>query len=85
MKSSTEPAGDVIFRKLVQGIGEDLLGGSDFNEIPQMKIGRPLRYARSLLHGMGDDGDGKVGPQFVDQVLNDGRGNGIQGRGTVRP
>jgi hypothetical protein len=43
-ESSTEPTGDVIFRKLMQGVGEYLFGGSDFNEIPQMKIGGPLRY-----------------------------------------
>ena len=59
--SSSEPAGDVIFRQLMQGVGEYLFGGSDFNEIPQMKIGSSLGHPRSLLHGMGDDGYGVAG------------------------
>ena len=40
------------------GTGENLSGGADLDEIPQMEIGCPLGNTGSLLHGMGDNDDG---------------------------
>ncbi len=45
-----------------------------------MEKGGELRHARRLLHRMGDDDDAEVLPQLVDQLLDAGRGDGIERR-----
>jgi hypothetical protein len=53
----SETTGDVILGQLVPGAGEDPIGGSNFDEVAQVKVGCALRYARGLLHGVRNDGD----------------------------
>ena len=64
-KSLTETACDVVLGQLVFGTGEDLCGGSDLDQVSQVKIGGALRNAGRLLHGVSDDYDGILLAQFV--------------------
>ncbi len=45
-----------------------------------MEVGGALGYPGRLLHGVGHDGDAEVLPQLVDQFLDPGRGDGVEGR-----
>ena len=74
-----ESPGDVIAGQFMSGGGKDLLRFANLDEIPQVKIGGALRDAGSLLHGVGHDDDGVVFFQFLEQFLDPGRGDGIQG------
>src|SRR5690606_20347358 len=56
------------------------LGVPLFDEIAQMEEGSLLADARRLLHRMGDDDDGVVLAQFVDQLFDDRRRDGIERR-----
>src|SRR3546814_1797091 len=76
--SSTEAAGDVALRALVARGGEDLLRLAPLHELSQVEEGSALRYARGLLHRMGDDDDGEVLAQLVHQLLDLRRRNRIE-------
>ncbi len=77
---SAETAGDVVFGQLVLGIGENLIGFADFDQIAEMEISGALRHASGLLHGVSDDDDGVALAQFVNQLFNLGGGDGIERR-----
>jgi hypothetical protein len=49
-------------------------------KIAQMEIGGALRDPGRLLHRVGDDDDGVVLTQFVDQFLDLGGGDGVKRR-----
>src|SRR5258707_2632690 len=75
--SSAEPAGDVILGTSIARRGENLAGLVEFDQLPKIHEGRLVRDARRLLHVMGDDGDGVVVRQFLDQFLDLGGRNRI--------
>src|SRR5262245_24237470 len=72
-RSSAEAPGDVTLRALVARRGEDLLGVAPFHQHAEMEERGLLADARGLLHRVGDDDDGVVLAQLVDQLL-DARG-----------
>jgi hypothetical protein len=39
---SAEPSGNVVFGKAVLGVGKDLFGGTDFNQVAEVEIGGAL-------------------------------------------
>ena len=75
----TKPAGNVILGQLVAGGGEDLGRVANFDQLPEVEIGGALGDAGGLLHGVGDDGDGILLFELVDQVFDDGGGDGVEG------
>ena len=75
----SEPAGNIVIGQLMEGGKENLVRGADFNEVAHVEKGGALGNPGGLLHGMGDDGNGIFFFQFIDEVFNDGRGNGVQG------
>jgi len=77
---SAEPAGDIVLGQPVPGVGEDPLGRADLDQVAEVEVGGALRYPRGLLHGMGDDDDRVLQPQFIDQVLDPGGGDRVEGR-----
>ena len=77
---SAKPAGDVLLGSLVIRRGEDLLGRAIFDQLAQIHEGGIVAGARRLLHVVGDDHDGVVGRQFLDQFLDLGGGDRIQRR-----
>src|SRR6516164_5039953 len=77
---SAEPAGDVVLGEAVARVGEKAVGLTDLDQLAEMKVGRALRYARGLLHGVRDDHDGVGLAQLIDQVLDASRGNRIERR-----
>src|SRR5712672_2215741 len=78
--SSAEPAGDVVLGTSVARRGEKLAGLVEFDQLPQIHEGGLVRDARRLLHVMGDDGDGVVLRQFLDQFLDLGGRDRIERR-----
>src|SRR4051794_21047300 len=78
--SSAEPAGDVVLGTSVARRGEKLAGLVEFDQLPKVHEGGLVRDARRLLHVVGDDGDGVVLRQFLDQFLDLGGGNRIERR-----
>src|SRR5712672_3732778 len=71
--SSAEPAGDVVLGASIARRGEYLVGFVEFDQLAKIHEGGLVRDPRRLLHIMGDDGDGVVLRQFLDQFL-DSRG-----------
>ena len=55
------------------GIGEDLVGTADLDELTQIKIRGAVGNSRCLLQRMRHDGDGEILLEFVDQILDPGR------------
>src|SRR6266850_2011101 len=78
--SSAEPAGDVVLGTSIARRGENLAGLVEFDQLTQIHEGGLVRDARRLLHVVGDDGDGVVLRQFLDQFLDLGGGNRIERR-----
>src|SRR3546814_1131377 len=78
--SSTEAAGDVALRALVARGCEDLLRLAPLHELSQVEEGSALRYARGLLHRMGDADDGEVLAQLVNKLLDLRRRNRLKRR-----
>src|SRR4051794_31048234 len=68
--SSAEPAGDVGLGALVVGVGEDLLGDVELDEVAEIHEGGEVGDARRLLHVVGHDDDRVVLLQLVDQLLD---------------
>src|ERR1700723_3719745 len=75
--SSAEPAGDVVLGASIARRGENLVGFVEFDQLPEIHEGGLVRDARGLLHIVGDDGDGIVFRQFLDQFLDLGGRNRI--------
>src|ERR1700716_3279855 len=78
--SSAEPAGDVVLGASIARRGEYLAGVVEFDQFTKIHEGGLVRDARGLLHIMGDDGDGVVLRQFLDQFLDFGGRNRIERR-----
>src|SRR6185312_1756139 len=57
---SAEPAGDVVLGLLLRGLGEDLLGDVELDQLAQVHEGGTVGDARGLLHVVGDHHDGVV-------------------------
>src|SRR2546421_9900682 len=78
--SSAEPAGDVVLGTSIARRGEDFAGLVEFDQVPKIHEGGLVRDARRLLHVVGDDGDGVVLREFLDQFLDLGGRNRIERR-----
>src|SRR5882757_4343304 len=78
--SSAEPAGDVILGASIARRGEDPVGVVELDQVAEIHEGGLVGDARGLLHVMGDDGDGVVFRQFLDQFLDLGGRNRIERR-----
>src|SRR5216684_7594574 len=78
--SSAEPAGDVVLGASIARRGEYLVGLVEFDQFTEIHEGGLVGDARGLLHVMGDDGDGVVLRQFLDQFLDLGGRNRIERR-----
>src|SRR6195256_4633267 len=78
--SLAEPAGDVVLGASIARRREYPAGLVEFDQFPEIHEGGLVRDARGLLHMVGDDGDGVVLRQFLDQFLDLGGRNRIQRR-----
>ncbi len=78
---STETSANIIFGLFLGGISKYFLGRIDLDQPAHVEesgdVGTPAR----LLHVVGDDDDGVVLLQLVDELLDLDRGDGIE-RGT---
>ena len=54
-RSSTEAAGDVVFRFLAGRFDEDLIGFTELHQLAQVHVGGVVRATRSLLQSHHDD------------------------------
>src|SRR5216684_442221 len=68
--SSAEPAGNVVLGTPIARRREDLAGLVEFDQLAEIHEGGLVRDPRGLLHVVGDDGDGVVLGQFLDQFLD---------------
>src|SRR5512146_1772107 len=75
-----EAAGDVVLRFFHPRIGEDLGGVVELHKFTEIHEGSVIGGARRLLHIVGDDGDGVVALQDVDQLLDLGCGDRVERR-----
>src|SRR5450631_537374 len=73
-----ELSGDIVFRAAFLRVGENLLGGAHFHQLPHVKKGGVVRHPSSLLHAVGDDDDGVVLFQLVDELLDFSSGDGVE-------
>src|SRR4051812_7185376 len=78
--SSTEPAGDVVLRAAIGRRRENPVGFVELDQLAEIHEGGLVGNARGLLHVMGDDGDGVVFRQFLDQFLDSGGRNRVERR-----
>src|SRR5580698_11157013 len=78
--SSTEPAGDVVLRAAIARRREDLVGGVEFDQFTEIHEGGLVGDPRGLLHVVGDDRDGVILRQFLDQLLDLGCRDRIERR-----
>src|SRR6202158_3249070 len=78
--SSAEPAGDVVLGASIARRGEYLVGFVEFDQFTEIHEGGLVGDTRGLLHVMGDDGDGVVLRQFLDQFLDLGGRDRIERR-----
>src|ERR1700716_1677864 len=78
--SSAEPAGDVVLGTSIARRREDLAGLVEFDQLTEIHEGGLVRDPRGLLHVVGDDGDGVVLRQLLDQFLDLGGRNRIERR-----
>src|SRR5258706_13922242 len=78
--SSAEPAGDVVLGAPIARRREYLVGLVEFDQFTEIHEGSLVGDARGLLHVVGDDRDGVVLGQLLDQFLDLGGRNRIQRR-----
>src|ERR1700684_305390 len=78
--SSTEPAGDVILRASIARRREYLVGVVEFDQLAEIHEGGLVGDPRGLLHVVGDDRDGVILRQFLDQLLDLGGRDRIERR-----
>src|ERR1043165_1471127 len=60
MASSPAPAGDVVLGLLLAGIGEDLQGAVELDQLAEVEEGGLVAGAGRLLHVVGDHHHGEV-------------------------
>src|SRR5215813_7312198 len=77
--SLPELAGDIVLRPSLARVGEDLRGGPDLDELAQIEEGGVVGDAGGLLHRVGHDDDRVLLLELVDQLLDLGGGDGIEG------
>src|SRR5688572_18875514 len=77
---SSEPPRNVILGLLLCRIREDRLRRAVLDQVAQVHEGGEVGHARGLLHVVGDDGDGVVDLQLLDQLLDAAGGDRVQGR-----
>src|SRR5690242_5957959 len=70
MLSSSEPAGDVVFRLPLRGMREDALRFVELDQLTEVQKRRVVRATRRLLHVVCDDRDAVVALQLGDQLLD---------------
>src|SRR6266545_6119396 len=75
-----EPAGDVVLGLLLARIGEQLARHTELHQLAQEHESRVVRYARRLLHVVGDDDDGVARLQLEHQLLDARGGDRVEGR-----
>ena len=68
--ASAEAAGHVVLRAWIARRREHAAGGVELDQLAEIHEGREVGDARRLLHVVGDDRDGVVLLQLVDQVLD---------------
>src|SRR3990167_3003051 len=78
--NSTIAPGDVVFRLLHRRVGEQGVGVTELDQLAHVHEGGVIRDPRRLLHVVGDDDDGVLGFQFVDQFFDLEGGDRIQRR-----
>src|SRR4051794_41626844 len=67
---SAEAAGDVVLRALLAGRHEDAACRAELDDLAEIHESGLLRDTRRLLHVVGDDDDGELALQLVDQLLD---------------
>src|SRR5947209_9275917 len=80
---SAEPSRDVIFGHLFFRVHENRIRLRVFDDAAEHEEGGAVADAGGLLHVVGDDDDGVVVFQLVDQLFDLGRGDGIERRGRL--
>jgi hypothetical protein len=78
--SAAGASGDVVLGARIAGIGEDLFGRAALHQFAEVEEGGLLRDPRRLRHRVGDDDDAVLAAQLVHQLLDPGRGDGVEGR-----
>src|SRR5580700_5569828 len=77
---SAEASRDIVLRTLIVRRSEHFAGRVEFDQLAEIHEGGELRDARRLLHVVGDDHDGVVVGQFVDQLFDLGGGDRVERR-----
>src|SRR6185312_10159141 len=80
---SPESARDVVFRPGVTRFGEQHVRAIELDQLAQIEERRVIGHPRRLLHVVGDDDDRVVLGELVDQLLDVGGGDRIEGRGRL--
>src|SRR5436853_2287465 len=81
---SPEATGDVILGLLFLRRGEDLLGGAELDQPPEVHERGVVRNPGGLLHAVGHDHDRVLLTELVDQCLDFGGGDRVErGAGLV--
>ena len=78
MMGSTEAPGDVFLGTLLRGPRENCLRVSVLDELTHVKERGEIAHARSLLHRVGDDGDGVLALELADELLDARGGDGVE-------
>src|SRR5690606_15067103 len=76
----TKSSSDIILCLLKFRPGKDALGFGIFYNLPQVKECGALGNPGCLLHGMGNNHNGKFPPEFVNQLLNLSSSNRVKRR-----
>src|ERR1700682_782455 len=77
---SSETPGDVRLRAWIGGLGKELGRWAEFDELARKQECGEVANARSLLHVVGNDGNGAERLQLHKKFFDLCRANGIQGR-----
>src|ERR1039458_7170274 len=80
LASLAELAGDIFLGSRVCGIGEDLLRGTDLDELAAEHECGAIGHARGLLHVVRDDHDRHALLELGDQLLDLQRGDRVERR-----
>src|SRR5687767_1976555 len=75
-----EPAGDVVLRALVAGIGEELARDAGLDQLSEQHEASVVRHPRRLLHVVRDDHDRVAVLQLEHQLLDPGGGDRVERR-----
>src|SRR5262245_42022266 len=78
--SLAEAAGDVVLRALLLGVGKNLGRFVELDKLTEIHEGGEVGSTRCLLHVMGNDGNGVVAFQDVDQFLDLGGRDRVERR-----